>query len=206
MPRAKPLPLEERRAAIIEAATPVLLDKGPAFTTREVAEAAGIAEGTLFRAFNTREELLWAVADHMFDPTPTCREIADLPERGNLESLVTDVCATLNAQIHEITRVMTALHTQRELLRPPSDPRSATEHRQRAERAKGRQIQLLDAVAARLQPYADQLRVSPLQAATVITAFAMTNHHPVLTEMHLPPDRLADIIVHGLAGPSEQTR
>ena len=42
-------------------------------TTKQVAEAAGIAEGTVFRAFGSKEELVQACAAAVFDTTPAVR-------------------------------------------------------------------------------------------------------------------------------------
>ncbi|HUO45747.1 MAG TPA: helix-turn-helix domain-containing protein, partial [Acidimicrobiia bacterium] len=49
--RAEPLAPEDRRQAIVEAVIPLLVERGASVTTREMAEAAGIAEGTIFRVF-----------------------------------------------------------------------------------------------------------------------------------------------------------
>src|ERR1700704_2407818 len=68
--RAAALPLEARRSMIIEATTPLLLEHGEMVTTRQVADAAGIAEGTIFRAFADKDELLGAVIDAALDPAP----------------------------------------------------------------------------------------------------------------------------------------
>ena len=51
---------DERRTAIVEVAIPLLEEHGATLTTKQVAEAAGIAEGTLFRAFGTKDELVHA--------------------------------------------------------------------------------------------------------------------------------------------------
>src|SRR3954447_9716255 len=66
--RAAPLPPQERRAAIIEATVPLLLRHGPAVTTRQIAEAAGIAEGTIFRVFPDKDAVIQAALDSAFDP------------------------------------------------------------------------------------------------------------------------------------------
>src|SRR5690606_24835873 len=48
--RARPLAPEERREAILDAVLPLLRERGREVTSRELAEAAGVAEGTIFRA------------------------------------------------------------------------------------------------------------------------------------------------------------
>ena len=59
---------DDRRAAIVDVAIPLLREHGPGLTTRQVAEAAGIAEGTLFRAFGSKDELVQACATAVLDP------------------------------------------------------------------------------------------------------------------------------------------
>lgn len=66
MTRARPLPPAERRASLIAATRQLILDHGPDVTTRQVAEAAKVAEGTLFRVFPTRRDLIaTTIADHL---------------------------------------------------------------------------------------------------------------------------------------------
>ena len=51
---------------MIAATRQLILDHGPDVTTRQVAEAAKVAEGTLFRVFPTRRDLFAAtIADHL---------------------------------------------------------------------------------------------------------------------------------------------
>src|SRR5262245_51733893 len=68
--RAAALPPEARREAIIAAALPLLIEQGPAVTTRQIAEAAGIAEGTIFRVFADKDALIAAAVEKALDPAP----------------------------------------------------------------------------------------------------------------------------------------
>ncbi len=68
-PRAPALSPEDRRASLVEVTIPLLREHGVAVTTKQVAEAAGIAEGTVFRAFGTKDELVQACATAVFDTT-----------------------------------------------------------------------------------------------------------------------------------------
>src|SRR5215207_6406848 len=54
---------DERRKAILDALIPLLLERGGDVTTKEIAQAAGIAEGTIFRVFPDKATLLFAAAE-----------------------------------------------------------------------------------------------------------------------------------------------
>jgi AcrR family transcriptional regulator len=65
--RAPALPPEERRAAIVEAALPLLAQHGEPITTARIAQAAGIAEGTIFGVFPSKAALIDACLARLFD-------------------------------------------------------------------------------------------------------------------------------------------
>src|SRR3954447_11362105 len=67
--RAAALPPEERREALIAATLPLVLEHGTDVSTRLIAEAAGVAEGTIFRVFPSKDDLIEAVVASAFDPS-----------------------------------------------------------------------------------------------------------------------------------------
>lgn len=66
MSRATPLSPDERRASLIAVTRDLIREHGHDVTTKQVADAAGVAEGTVFRVFPTRQDLIAAtVADEL---------------------------------------------------------------------------------------------------------------------------------------------
>src|SRR5688500_8686005 len=53
--RAPAMSQEERRAAIVRTTLPLLIEHGGNVSTSQIAAAAGIAEGTVFRAFKDKQ-------------------------------------------------------------------------------------------------------------------------------------------------------
>lgn len=78
---------DQRREAVVGAALPLLIEHGTALTTRQVAQAAGIAEGTVFRAFTDKDELVRTCVTEAFRTDELREHLAatadepDLPER-----------------------------------------------------------------------------------------------------------------------------
>ena len=113
--RAKPMSPEERRAAIVTAARPLFLEHGHATTTRLVAEAAGVAEGTIFRAFATKEELVDAVLDAEFDPQVFLDQVEEIDLELPLEERLVAATTLLQRRFLKVFHLMTALG----LTKPP---------------------------------------------------------------------------------------
>ena len=78
------MPPEERREAIVQATLPLLREHGANVTTRQIAQAASIAEGTVFRVFSDKEELLRNCVAEAVRTDQLCADIRQLPARRTL--------------------------------------------------------------------------------------------------------------------------
>ena len=101
--RVPALSPEERRAALIAATIPLLREHGASVSTRQIADAAGVAEGTIFGVFKDKASLLKAAVASALDPAPLLRGLKAvdpvLPLRRRL------VAFDENANVPEIVTV-----------------------------------------------------------------------------------------------------
>ncbi|MGC5166051.1 TetR/AcrR family transcriptional regulator [Luteimicrobium sp. DT211] len=108
--RAAPLPPDERRASILRAVRPVLLERGVAATTRELAEAAGVAEGTLFRVFSDKLSLIGQAAFVAADPADAVPDLDAIDRALSLRDRLVAVMEIGLARIETTMRWMAILH------------------------------------------------------------------------------------------------
>ncbi|MCB2108851.1 MAG: TetR/AcrR family transcriptional regulator, partial [Rhodobacteraceae bacterium] len=71
---------EERRRRIVDAAVPLFARKGfSGTTTKEIAEAACVSEGLVFKYFASKNALYAAILDHCQTANPEFERLAKLP-------------------------------------------------------------------------------------------------------------------------------
>src|SRR5580700_6144727 len=110
--RAAALPADERRSMIIAATLPLLLEHGEMVTTHDIADAAGIAEGTIFRVFASKEALIEAVIDYALDVGSVDRAIAGIAADLSLEECVTQVVALFQQRVVNLWRLLSSVGTR----------------------------------------------------------------------------------------------
>ncbi len=193
MPRATPLPADERRATLVAATEPLLEEFGRDVSTRQIAEAAGVAEGTIFRVFSTKEQLIDAVLDEVFDVSGVCDQLGTIDPYLSLETRLEYAVSILQARIRRIFRLF---HTLRLSRRAPENP----EQFRRRQQADNERINA--ALAAVIKPDQDRLRFDPETAASALRTITFSLTHPILSEPKLTdPQRIVDLVLHGIVGP-----
>jgi AcrR family transcriptional regulator len=84
--RVPALAPEDRRAALIEATIPLLRQHGLNVSTRQIADAAGVAEGTIFGVFKDKASLIDAAVAKAFEPTPVVRALREIDPAAGLRT------------------------------------------------------------------------------------------------------------------------
>jgi AcrR family transcriptional regulator len=190
--RAKPMSPEDRRQAIILATTDLVLEHGPEATTRQIADACGIAEGTLFRVFESKDDILAAVVEQLLDPRFVIGEIDGLPPTDHAADTVRALAAVVEGTTTRIRSVMMALHTAQN----DSDRR-----RNHGPLDKSKffddQATIGKAMARALSPHQDELRVDPETAAAFIRLTVFAGSLPAISQP-TDPHVFTDLLVHAL--------
>lgn len=124
--RARPLAPDDRRDAILDAVVPLLREKGRDVSTRQLAEAAGVAEGTLFRAFGDKESLLAAAIERIFDHEPLWAMLRGIDVHLPFEQKLRRVVWLLREHLGSIVSAVVALSITERPRHPAPDDRELT--------------------------------------------------------------------------------
>lgn len=176
--RAPALPAERRRQAIIAATLPLMLERGANISTREIADAAGIAEGTIFGVFPDKEAVLQAALRAAFDPQPTERALSAidraLPFEGQLEAAV----CIIQRRFADIWRLVSSVGEPGVRPTPPPD---------------------FAALSEIFRAFGGRVRTDPVTAARQLRALTLAVSHPVLwTVAPLTPREIVKLLLDGI--------
>lgn len=180
--RAAALPPSERRAEIVAATLPLVLEHGTAVTTRQIADAAGIAEGTIFRVFDDKQALIEAVVDAAVDPAPAQAALLAIDPEQPLDARLVEAVDILRRRIAQVFQVMSAV----------GPTVSAT----RVAKPRGPELGVL---ATLFEPHADEIRRRPDQAAQVLRGLTLAGTHPMLIlDEPLTSDEIVSLVLDGI--------
>lgn len=163
------LSADDRREQILSSIGPVVLEHGVMVTSRQLADAAGVAEGTLFRAFGDKDSLLVAFVER-----EGCRafDLSSVELRRNefltVSELVRAMIEAIVDQLGHYMELTMALGPLIHAARRGCREKNAVEvHNQRFGDFNQR-------IASLLEPFAHEMSVSTTAAAAAIATVAVT--------------------------------
>lgn len=194
--RAVPLPADDRRRAIVEAVIPLLLERGPSVTTREMAEAAGIAEGTIFRVFPDKTSVIHEAVKTSMDPVRIQQAIAAIPATDPLADQLDAAAGILVGRTERVAALVGVLRAAGSTSGGP--PKGARLYVMEANTA------ILRALTGLFERNRDAIRVDPLQAATAFRGYVFAIAHPLIAAAERPTTgEIVDVILNGVSSRRE---
>jgi AcrR family transcriptional regulator len=164
---------------VVAAALPLVIEHGERVTTRQIADAAGIAEGTVFRAFADKDELIAACVDAALDPTALEMALRDLPDTLDFEAWLVAAVEILQRRVVDLWQLSSGLGARhRDLLRRPMVDSSA--------------------LVERFERHADRITREPAAAARLLRAVTLTTAHPLIGAEPQCPAELVAFFLHGV--------
>ena len=179
--RAAALPPDQRRSMIVAATLPLLIEHGDRVTSRQIAEAAGIAEGTIFRAFVDKDEVIAAAVELALDPEPLEAALNAIPETLAFEDRLSAAIVIMQQRVIDIWRLVSSIGTRfHEMTRRPMVDSDAL-------------VRMFDSNRARIA-------VEPIVAARLLRALTLSTTHPMLAGEPMSPSELIELFLHGVGG------
>jgi AcrR family transcriptional regulator len=186
--RARPLSPQERRDKLIDATLNLLREHGRAVTTRQIAEAAGVAEGTIFRVVESKEELVELAITRAFEPGGLAERILEIDPGLPLRDRLLILVSILQQRFRAIFELMKKVG----MVRPADHVHDSPE----AVAWRDRLQQLLEAVVG---GDGDRLRVPIGEFVHTLRLLTFAGSHPHISDGQLlTPEQIVDTVLHGL--------
>jgi len=157
---------DDRRAALIDATVPLLHRCGVEVSTRQIAQAAGVAEGTIFGVFPDKDSLLVAAMLRELDPRPTIAAIRAIDPGAGLRARLVIAAELVNDRF---TRNVHLLNGARKLVL------ASGRHPEAAARMAASRGDLQAALTELVLPDAALLRRAPEAVASLLLLFCGAN-------------------------------
>ena len=166
---------------IVDAVIPLITEHGADVTSRQIADAAGVAEGTIFRAFGDKESLMLAAAEKFFDPETALNKLRAIDPDDPLEAKIAQMIELFRGRFKGAMRVMAAAGRRE----PPRAPDQ----------------QAYDTIVTQIfAPEVARLQLTPRRVTHLLRLLSMASALPGVSDADTPftTDDLTHIVLHGI--------
>ena len=171
--------------AIIHATIPLLLEHGTLVSTRQIAEAAGIAEGTIFRVFADKDAIVAAAVDAALDPEPFERELETIDATVPLPEIVTKAVVITQRRVAHTWRLLSSIQFRTQEHRRGPMPDSP-------------------ALTRLFEAHRSALTVAPRTAARTLRGLTVAMSHPMMVERPASAREITRLFLHGVLDPEHR--
>lgn len=176
---------EDRRRALIDVTLPLLLEHGRTVSTKQIAEAAGVAQGTIFRVFESKDDLIRATIEAALDLEPFLNALATVRPELELRARLVEIVVHLQQRFEGVFALMAVLG----MVGPPRAARHTEADRRRMEQA----------MVSLVEPDADQLTCTPGELVHIMRLLTFSGTHPHLSDGRpLKPQQIVDTLLDGV--------